>query len=641
MVAARWPNEETLIPDLLAKQPEARAVLDRYGLQGCGGEQGPYESLRFFARAHGVPLSTLLRELQSPAESNDRQDRPVRPQPPTNLPLVQLGASAPAAPPAPLSIADTIYRPFFKAGILVVLTLGAVWGAYLLLRIAWGGTFTAAGLHEVNAHGHAQIFGWVGLFVMGFAYQAFPRFKHTTLIHPRLALATLWMMLVGLVVRAVCQSLASSAGIAWWGAVGASVLEVAAVVIFAWLIVATWRQSGKPLAFYDYYILAALGWFVLQAVYESVYLTATLSASGSELVALAAMWQAPLRDAQIHGFALLMILGVSQRLFHHFYDLPQPNARLSLALLPILNLAVAGEMAGLILMRAAGHAWAGLWYGSVLVLALATLTLVANWRIYSHAEDGDRSLKFLRVAYVWLFVSLGMLLLLPAYQAGLAMLAPASEAAQIGFSHAYYGATRHAITVGFVSLMIVGVAAKVVPTLNGINGRALASLWGPFVLINAGCTLRVVGQTLTDFTPLAFPWAGVSGLLEVTGLALWGAHLWLVMAGRPRLRRMERAVAAASELPPTEEIGPTSTVGDVLARHPESLEVFLEFGFTTLAQPAMRETIARVVTLERACRRTGVDLQSFLRALEARRHHAPERSDLLSTPSRTSEEVAS
>src|SRR5690606_14666027 len=112
----------------------------------------------------------------------------------TNLPLVQLGASAPAAPPAPLSIADTIYRPFFKAGILVVLTLGAVWGAYLLLRIAWGETFTAAGLHEVNAHGHAQIFGWVGLFVMGFAYQAFPRFKHTTLIHPRLALATLWMM---------------------------------------------------------------------------------------------------------------------------------------------------------------------------------------------------------------------------------------------------------------------------------------------------------------------------------------------------------------------------------------------------------------------------------------------------------------
>ncbi len=49
--------------------------------------------------------------------------------------------------------ADTIYRPFFKAGIAVTLSLGAVWGAYLLVRIALNGSFTAAGLHEVNAHG--------------------------------------------------------------------------------------------------------------------------------------------------------------------------------------------------------------------------------------------------------------------------------------------------------------------------------------------------------------------------------------------------------------------------------------------------------------------------------------------------------
>ena len=42
-------------------------------------------------------------------------------------------------------------------------------------------------LHEVNAHGHAQIFGWVALFIMGFAYQAFPRFRHTRLWRPALA----------------------------------------------------------------------------------------------------------------------------------------------------------------------------------------------------------------------------------------------------------------------------------------------------------------------------------------------------------------------------------------------------------------------------------------------------------------------
>jgi hypothetical protein len=151
---------DSLIPDVLRAWPHARGVLDRYGLRGCGGTLGPVETLSFFARAHDVPLASLLADLRSAATSPS--------------PSVSPGTSA-----------DAIYRPFFKAGIVIALTLGAVWGAYLLLKIAYTGTFHAAGLHEVNAHGHAQIFGWVGLFVMGFAYQAFPRFKHTNLSHPQ------------------------------------------------------------------------------------------------------------------------------------------------------------------------------------------------------------------------------------------------------------------------------------------------------------------------------------------------------------------------------------------------------------------------------------------------------------------------
>jgi hypothetical protein len=46
--------------------------------------------------------------------------------------------------------------------------------------------------------------------------------------------------------------------------------------------------------------------------------------------------------------------------------------------------------------------------------------------------------------------------------------------------------------------MVVGVAAKVVPTLNGVDVRALRPLWLPFVLLNLGCLLRVTAQTLTD-----------------------------------------------------------------------------------------------------------------------------------------------
>jgi hypothetical protein len=602
-----WPDSNTLIPELLARQPGARGVLDKFGLHGCGGPQGPVETLAFFARAHDVPLERLLAELRG---ADDGRVETV----PSASALPQ---NPQEAPTSAAFNADAIYRPFFKAGIATVLTLGAVWGAYLLLRIGLSGSFASAGLHEINAHGHAQIFGWVGLFVMGFAYQAFPRFKHTTLVCPWLAAMTLGAMVIGIVGRSIAQPLVGSIPNLWSLAVASSVLEVTAIVIFAALILATWRRSGKSLAAYDYYILCALVWFIVQGVYESVYLTATLFAAGDELAGMVATWQAPLRDVQIHGFALLMILGVSQRIFHHFYALPQPNARRSLWILPLLNLAVMGEVAGLILMRTSGRAWAALWYVSTLLLTASVVVLLKDWRIFSPAEDKDRSLKFLRTAYVWLFISLAMLVGLPAYQFALRAFAPASDAAQIGFSHAYYGATRHAITVGFVSLMIVGVAAKVVPTLNGVSSRAIASLWGPFVLINLGCALRVVGQTLTDFSVNAFPFAGVSGLFEVTGLALWGAHLWLIMAGRARIRRSAAENVADSLR--NRPIRASDSPASVLAIYPALSRSFVEHGFSAITNPHLRATVARVITVGQACRRMNVNAEHFVAELNRER----------------------
>ena len=46
-------------------------------------------------------------------------------------------------------------------------------------------------------------------------------------------------------------------------------------------------------------------------------------------------------------------------------------------------------------------------------------------------------------------------------------------------------------------------------------------------------------------------------------------------------------------------------VADVLAHYPQSLSIFLRFGFGPLANPIVRKTMARVVTLEQACHREG------------------------------------
>lgn len=527
-------------------------------------------------------------------------------------PMMTTEEALSAIPREPRWSAEAIYRPFFLGGIAVILTLGAVWGAYLLLRIAAAGKFTAVGLHEVNAHGHAQIFGWVGLFVMGFAYQAFPRFKQTTLRHPGLAWLSFALMIGGLLGRSILEPVAAGWGSAAQFAVAASAVEVVAIALFGWIIVATWRASKKPFAVPDAFIASALFWFVIQAAYESIYLAATFRAAPGELIPLVAAWQGALRDLQIHGFAALMILGVSQRLVLNAYGFRGASRRLTVGALIGLNLAVIGEASGLILMRLDSRAWAALWYGSVLLFAGCSLALVWSWGLHRKAGETDRSLKFIRAAYIWLFISLAMLLALPLYQfAILPAINHNSAAVTMGFSHAYYGATRHAVTVGFISLMIVGVAAKVVPALRGYHPKELPELWAPFVLINLGCALRVIGQTATDWADWVFPLAGASGVLEVTGLAVWGVHLTRLMVGRPGWAD-EPAMRTA------EPVRGQDTVVDVLDLRPELLPVFLEFGFRPLANPILRRTAARGLSIALACEIIGADQGKFLAALNAR-----------------------
>ena len=153
--------------------------------------------------------------------------------------------------------------------------------------------------------------------------------------------------------------------------------------------------------------------------------------------------------------------------------------------------------------------------------------------------------------------------------------------------------------------------------MSGVGAGRLSPLWLPFLLLNAGCALRVSAQVVTDFTPRAFPFAGVSGVLEVTGLALWGAHLGLVMAGRPRLRRP--ALPPRPPLAAGEPIEEGHRVGEVLDLYPALANVFAAFGFRPLANPYLRRTLAARVSVGEACRYLGVDPGTLLAALNAAR----------------------
>ena len=53
-------------------------------------------------------------------------------------------------------------------------------------------------------------------------------------------------------------------------------------------------------------------------------------------------------------------------------------------------------------------------------------------------------------------------------------------------------------------------------------------------------------------------------------------------------------------------------VGDLLIAYPGLLPVFVGGGFAALANPVLRRTLARGVSIAQACRMHGVDLDAFI-----------------------------
>ncbi|HSQ19635.1 MAG TPA: DUF1858 domain-containing protein [Blastocatellia bacterium] len=579
---------EMFLPDIVERYPSTRIVFDRYGLKGCGGPQGPSEPVSWFARLHGVALDQLLRELNDAARD-------------------------PAAAPVTFepSIADTIYRPFFRAGLATVLTLGCVWGAINLFTIGVSQNFSTISYSWILAHGHAMVFGFVGFFIMGFAYQAFPRFKHTSLWRPRLAFASLPLMVVGIALQTLAHLIVPSSA-AMPLEVIAATIQLASVVIFGLAIVNTARQANKP-EVYDRFVYAALVWFVIAAITNPIiFKLFELPGSREQLLFNLATFNIPYRDVQLLGIAIVMILGVSLRFLPHAYGLREPSRAWRNFLFWGVNGALVVGAISFIAGMAGHNHWllALQWLSTIVLLAIA-LGTPRQFRLFGPVPENerDRGLKFIRAAYIWFIVATAMLVLVPLYNFGIYMPLTGSN---VPFSHAFFGAYRHAITVGFIMMMIVGVSSKVVPTLSGVDVRRAASLWPTFVLLNLGNTMRVTFQIATDFTPSAFPIMGVSGFIEVVGLTLWAYELMRNMRVGIENEKRESIVDLA---PLT--VAAQTRVADVLRSYPQALDIFLKYGFTPLSNPVLRRTMARVVTIEQACRREGVDLDRLLAELRS------------------------
>jgi len=101
----------------------------------------------------------------------------------------------------------------------------------------------------VQVHGHLQLFGWAGLFVLGVALHFLPRLRGTSLAVPRLVPWMLGSLVSGLLLRACSQPLLVITGAETWRVllVVSGVLECVALVGLVTLL-ATTAMRGPALA---------------------------------------------------------------------------------------------------------------------------------------------------------------------------------------------------------------------------------------------------------------------------------------------------------------------------------------------------------------------------------------------------------
>jgi hypothetical protein len=509
-------TSDTSVSEIVQRCPNARRIFDRHGLKGCGGEHGPSEPLGFFAAVHQVDVDELLREINAEVKHPSDQTYVYKE-----------------------TLQDYIYRRFFKAGIVIVLTVGCLWGAINLLQIAMGNSFLQLRLLP-SIHAHAMVFGWVGMFVMGFAYQSFPRFKNTSLWRPGLANLSFYLLAAGIVTGMAAEMLLPSSYALALGGFSAAA-EVTAVVLFMLVLYHTARQSIEPHNPYEKFIAFSFLWFLLGTILNAVFFFAKATAHGEhDLIMRIALIDGPLRDLQLLGFAALIIAGVSQRFVPQVYGLGRPGRNRQNLIFWLMNGSLLLSIFSYVLLLTTQELYfaVGLELAYLLMPVWAVL-LAHQLGVFTSPSQPDRTFKFIRAAYVWLIISCGMMPFFPLY----------GILTHQVFAHTYMGSHRHAFTVGFISIMILGVSSRVVPILAGVDSRRMNSLWAPFILLNLGCAGRVLLQVLTDFVPkAAYPLIGFTGFIEFSALLWWGIELWRTMdaaqANRPKMLTARFPLAA-------------------------------------------------------------------------------------------------
>jgi hypothetical protein len=358
----------------------------------------------------------------------------------------------------------------------------------------------------MQAHAHFQLFGWVGLFIMGVAYHVIPRFKAAQLYSKSLADLSFWLVLSGVLLRGTAAVAGEGPAPYLLGLSG--LLEFLGVGLFIYVILKTILSSEQKPELFERYVAFALLWFLLgSALNWGIGIHMALGG-------LQAIPQ-PLNDSLIHimlfGFAALMIMGVGVRTLPVFLGLQAAKEKPIGAALVLMNLGVLLRVLSLTLLPGTP-----LLPAAVVLEFSAVVIFVYGLNLFSKPEvelpPMEASTNYERAvkgAYLWLL-----------FAAALALYLTLTRGVNVAVF--LRGAYIHAPTVGFITTMMFGYAARIIPIFKGVDIHSLRLADAALFLLFGGNILRVALELLYPLSALL----GLSGLITLSAYAVFGYNIW-------------------------------------------------------------------------------------------------------------------
>jgi uncharacterized protein involved in response to NO len=401
-------------------------------------------------------------------------------------------------------------RLWILAGVVFMALPGTLLGFSNLMAISAQHGFTTLPAAWMEGHGHAQFFGWIGSFILGIGFYSQPA-RGRSVVRIPLCCFILWVS--GVMMR-------------WVGNVYAwhwrlllplsAAFEVVAVLLFVWSAShhkLPESQNGPPSR-------SRMELWMVSVLLGTAGLTAAVIFNFAECLRLAFTGSSPSFPHVLDqrylvllgwGFLVPIVWGFSARWLPTFLGLAKPRDR---AFTAALILDVAGALSG-------AFGWIT---SAVFLLAAGAITSIVALRFFEqpHARAKTQGVHpsfpfFARIPYLWLII------------AGCMSIWAAFTDRHGGI----WGASRHALTVGFAATMVFAIGPRILPHFGGIY-RIFSTrlMFASLLLLQLGCTLRVSSEPLAYEGILPFPWnvLPISGVLELSAVLLFAANLALTFA---------------------------------------------------------------------------------------------------------------